>query len=207
MQDYSYKNWNEYKPQLGSFPDNQKQNPFKIDNNEQRGIRKSVNYFAKAASIAHGNNPTFVTPQFRQQMNATNANTQNAQYDQAKRQADAQFAQSGMYGQGAHQAANNALSAERAKGMAQVATDTNMKLDQTEFQNWNDWAKQRFAWLNQLDDYALAQKQLEYQRQMAKEQQEQQEKMARQQMAASILTGGLSALGSMAGSAGEIWAS
>ena len=203
MNDYSYKNWNDYQKELGGFPDNQKQHPFKIDNNEQRGIRKSVNYFAKAASIAHGNNPTFVTPQFRQQMTAMNTNTQNAQYDNAKKVQDAQFAQSGMYGQGSHQAANNALASERAKGIADVATKTKTQLDQTEFQNWNDWARQRFAWLNQMDDYANAQKQMEYKRQYAKDQLEQQEKMAKQQMWASILTGGLSALGDMAGAAGD----
>lgn len=203
MNDYSYKNWADYRRELGGFPDNQKEHPFKIDNNEQRGIRKSVNYFAKAASIAHGNNPTFITPQFRQQVNALNSNTQNTQYDQAKRQADAQFSQSGMYGQGSHQAATNAMNAERAKNLAQTATQTKTQLDQTEFNNWNDWARQRFAWLNQMDDYANAQKQMEYQRQMAKDQLEQQEKMARQQMLASIFTGGLSALGSMAGAAGK----
>lgn len=206
MQDYSYKNWNDYKRELGSFPDNQKQNPFKIDNNEQRGIRKSVNYFAKAASIAHGNNPTFVTPQFRQQMTALNTNTQNAQYDAAKRQADAQFSQSGMYGQGSHQAANNALNVERGKNIAQTEAQTKTQLDQTEFQNWNDWAKQRFAWLNQMDDYATAQKQLEYNRYMAQQQLKQQEELAKQQMAASLLTGGIGALGSIAGAAGKAMA-
>lgn len=199
MQDYSYKNWQEYGQNLSKFPDNQKQNPFKIEDNDRRGIRQNVNYFAKAASIAHGNNPTFVTPQFRQQVGALNANTQNAQADAMKRASDAQFSQSGMYGQGSHQAATNALNATRAQNMAQTATQTKTQLDQTEFQNWNDWARQRFAWLNQMDEYALGQKQLEYSMLQAKMQQKAQEEMANKQMAASILTGGLSALGSAAG--------
>lgn len=199
MQDYSYKNWQEYGQNLAKFPDNRKQNPFKIENDQQRGIRKSVNYFAKAASIAHGNNPTFVTPQFRQQVNALNLNTQNNTNDAMKKASDAQFAQSGMYGQGSHQAATNALNATRAQNLAQTATQTKTQLDQTEFQNWNDWARQRFAWLNQMDEYALGQKQLEYSMLQAKMQQKAQEEMANKQMAASILTGGLSALGSAAG--------
>lgn len=198
MQDYSYKNWKEYEQSLGQFPDHKKQNPFKIEDNDRRGIRQNVNYFAKAASIAHGNNPTFVTPQFRQQITATNTNTQNAQYDQAKKAQDAQFAQAGMYGQGAHQAANNALAAQRAQGMAKVATDTTTQLDQTEFNDWNDWAKQRFAWLNQMDDYALQDKSLELQRLKALWDKKAQDRAANQMDWGSILTGGLGALGSAA---------
>ena len=198
MQDYSYKNWNEYHQSLGQFPDHKKQNPFKIEDNDRRGISQNVNYFAKAASIAHGNNPTFVTPQFRQEITATNANTQNAQYDQAKKAQDAQFAQSGMYGQGAHRAAANAFAADRAKGMADVATRTKTQLDQTEFNNWNDWAKQRFMWLNQLDDYALQDKQLELSRLKALWDKKAQDRAANQVDWGSILTGGLGALGSAA---------
>ena len=195
MQDYSYKNWKEYEKSLGQFPEHKKENPFKIEDNDRRGIRQNVNYFAKAASIAHGNNPTFVTPTFRQQITATNANTQNAQYDQAKRAQDAQFAQSGMYGQGAHKAADNALAAQRAQGMAKVATDTKTQLDQTEFNNWNDWARQNFAWLNQMDDYTLQDKSLELQRLKALWDKKAQEQAANQVDWGSILTGGLGALG------------
>lgn len=201
MQDYSYGNWNEYAKRLGQFPDHKKKNPFKLpeDNNDMnRGIRQNVNYFAKAASIAHGNNPTFVTPTFRQQITATNANTQNAQYDQAKKAQDARFAQTGMYGQGAHRAADNAFMNERAKGMAKVATDTKTQLDQTEFQNWNDWAKQRFMWLNMMDDYATQQKQLELQRLKALWDKKAQDRAANQVDWGSMLTGGLGALGSAA---------
>lgn len=165
MQNYSFNNWKEYAEKLGQFPGHQQANPFKAqDKDPGKDTRRTVNYFARAASIAHGNNPTYITPQFEQRMQAANANTLNAQYDQAKKQTDAQFAQRGVYGQGAHQAANNALTAERAKALAQNAAATTNQLAATKFDNWTDWAKQRFAWLNQLDQEAIQKQQLQLQR-------------------------------------------
>lgn len=165
MQNYSYNNWNEYSQNLAKFPGNKQQNPFKTpDKDPNKETRQTVNYFARAASIAHGNNPTFITPQYEQRMQALNANAQNAQYDQAKRQADAQFAQRGIYGQGAHQAANNQLAMERGKNIAQSAANLTNNLEETKFNNWNEWAKQRFNWLNQLDQEAIQKQQLQLQR-------------------------------------------
>lgn len=165
MQNFQYSNWGEYMRNLGKFPGNQRENPLKPEESATgRGIRKGVNYFANAASVAHGNNPTFVTPEFRQKVTALNADTTNAQYDAAKKAQDAQYAQNGMYGQGAHQAADRDLNARRASDMAKNATQTETQLDQTEFQNWNDWAKTRFAMMNQLDQYELAKNQQELDR-------------------------------------------
>ena len=165
MQDFSFNNWKEYADRLGQFPGHKQDNPFKTPGKDpNKETRQTVNYFARAASIAHGNNPTYITPQFEQRMQAANADTLNAQYDKAKKQADAQFAQRGIYGQGAHQAANNALAAERAKALAQNAAETTNKLEATKFDNWNDWAKQRFAWLNQLEQDAIQKQQLQLQR-------------------------------------------
>lgn len=166
MQNYSISNWSEYIKNLNQFPGNKKANPFKATdpNNPQKDLRSTTNYFTRAASIWHGNNPTYVTPKFKQQVQATNANTYNAQYDQAKKQADAQFAQNGLYGQGAHQAAAANMNAKRAKDLAENATKVDNQLAATEFQNWNDWVAKRFAMQNQLDNLAIQKQQLDLQR-------------------------------------------
>lgn len=165
MQNYQFSNWKEYADNLAKFPGNKRVNPFKTpDMDPNKETRQTVNYFARAASIAHGNNPTYVTPEFEQRMHALNANTQNAQFDAAKKAQDAQFAQRGIYGQGAHQAANNQLASERAKGIAQANANMTNQLEATKFQNWNDWAKQRFNWLNMLDQEAIQKQQLQLQR-------------------------------------------
>lgn len=165
MNDYSMNNWKEYSQKFGQFPGNTYDNPFKAHGQKpDQPLRDTVRYYSRAASIWHGNNPTYVTPQFEQKVTATNLNAQNAQFDKAKQSQDAQFAQSGMYGQGSHQAASNDLAAQRAKQMASNATQLQNQLEATKFQNWNDWAKNRFAMQNQLDQLAIQKQQLELQR-------------------------------------------
>lgn len=201
MLNFSYTNWKDYASRFAQFPGHKKDNPFKATdpNNPIKDLRGSVNYFTRAASIAHGNNPTYVTPKFEQQVKALGANTYNAQFDSLKKANDAQFAQSGMFGQGAHQAASNNLANERAKNLATLATSTQNQLEATKFQNWNDWIKTRFAMQNQLDSLAIQNQQLDLQRSQIASQ----NKAAQQQQGGfdwgSALSAGLKGLGMLFG--------
>jgi hypothetical protein len=128
--------------------------PKKPFTSDKKALEDITNKWGIGSTAWYAQSPTRWTPQFQERMIAGTAANQQAQTDKATGTIANRFAQSGLYNQGAEQAAQRSAINQGSSASAQAIADIMNNMNNERYQDYIDWfknANQRGDSLRQYD--------------------------------------------------------
>ena len=136
-----------------------------LDAQDRRNMGNRIGgNWANASTAWYAATPTFITPQFEDNLRSTASNTLQAQIDNNMRNINQRYASTGMFGQGANQAAARGSAQASASEMAKLQSGITQNIEQQRYNDFVNWYNAAMGRQQMIDNYSLGKQSLEMQR-------------------------------------------